>query len=203
MRIKKYNSILDTKIMRQDHRDLYTYTVYTGGHRVPKNPNQSVWWIDGSMVRSQTNYDGVWSPEMAVTIDGYTPWARTSEINHWATLPYIDGCATTQLLPPIRNGDPTWQMLYMHPYSSEQAHHIHSTARIVYVHSGYGECIYGTPENEQTMTLEPGDVLILDKMQPHHFITYENPLVALPLHVWSSVGKEEFNHPMFNGTHEV
>ena len=46
-----------------------------------------------------------------------------------------------------------------------------------------------------------GKVCILDKMCPHHFETDDKPLVVIPLHVWSSVGPSETNHPMFNGTH--
>ena len=47
-----------------------------------------------------------------------------------------------------------------------------------------------------------GDVLIIDKMHPHHFITEKDSLVVLPLHIFSSTGLEN-NHPMMQGTHHV
>ena len=202
MNIQRYRTDEDVKIITSDPNDLYSYEVYVGRHVINVNPNDSVWWVDADMVYCQRggNVDSV---DCAVVIRGYKPWFRASQINPWSTLPYIDGCSTSQLIPPIRSGDPTWQLLYMHPNSSEQAHHIHSTARIVYVYKGSGVCHYGTKTDNKTMNLAEGDVLILDKMLPHHFTTGEDKLIVLPLHVWSTTGREEFNHPMFNGTHEV
>ena len=90
----------------------------------------------------------------------------------------------------------------MPPHTSEQAHHIHSTPRVVFVYKGTGSCEYGLGENKKTMSLNEGDVLIIDKMYPHHFITTDEPLVVLPLHIYSSTNLEN-NHPMMNGTHEI
>ena len=201
MNIVKYTKN-DNQIITGHKNDLYPYSVFIGKQAVEVSPYDSLWYLDGDTVKTKVN-TLVKINEVGILVRGYTPFDRSCQINPWATLPYIDGCATTQLLPPIRMGDPTFQMLHMPPHSSEQAHHIHSTARIVYVYQGFGECIYGTKVKQLTMSLEEGDILVLDKMMPHHFITHEKSLVVLPMHVWSSTGQAEFNHPMFNGTHEV
>lgn len=51
--------------------------------------------------------------------------------------------------------------------------------------------------------LIPGKTVILQKMCPHHFETDSEHLIVLPLHVFSSIGRAEENHPMFNGTHLI
>jgi quercetin dioxygenase-like cupin family protein len=94
-------------------------------------------------------------------------------------------------------------MLYIPKGVSEQEHHIHATARVVYVARGRGKSIVGTPSNSEVYDLNEGDVIILGKMIPHHFETVDSDLLVLPLHVFSSVASEEFNHPMYNGTHRV
>ena len=144
----------------------------------------------------------VHSTQMAVIIRGYTPPKRIAEINSVAVLPYINGAATSQLLPPIRSGDPTFQLLAMPPHTSEQAHHIHSTARVVFIYEGSGTCEYGSKGNTESMPLEKGDVLVIDKMYPHHFVTKEDSLIALPLHIYSST-ESEGGHPMTYGTHQI
>ena len=92
-------------------------------------------------------------------------------------------------------------MLNIPPHSAEQAHHIHSTVRVAYILSGTGRSIVGMEGKIVTEDLYPGKVCILEKMCPHHFETDDDHLVVIPLHVWSSVGAMEVNHPMFNGTH--
>jgi len=101
----------------------------------------------------------------------------------------------------VRLGDPTMQLLYMPAGSSEQEEHIHSTVRVVYILDGSGICIHELSKNRKEISITKGDVLILEKMCPHHFVTEEEPLLCSPLHIWSSVGAMEQNHPMFNGTH--
>jgi len=90
----------------------------------------------------------------------------------------------------------------MPPHTSEQAHHIHSTARVVFVYEGSGICEYGSKGHTESMSLEKGDVLIIDKMHPHHFITEKDSLVVLPLHIFSLTELEN-NHPIMHGTHHV
>jgi quercetin dioxygenase-like cupin family protein len=67
---------------------------------------------------------------------------------------------------------------------------------------GHGYSIMGTSNKTITYELNEGDVVILDKMVPHHFETKDSSLVVLPLHVFSSTTLE-YDHPMFNGTHKV
>ncbi len=83
------------------------------------------------------------SSHFAVVMRGYTPAPRTIGIDGITILPYVNGCSTKQLVPPPRAGDPTLQYLLIPPFSKEQAHHIHSTVRAVYVLSGKGVSIVG------------------------------------------------------------
>lgn len=85
--------------------------------------------------------------------------------------------------------------------SKEQEHHIHSTFRVVLILEGQGKSIVGIENKNIVTDLKPGSVCILEPMCPHHFETDTNQhLVAIPLHIFSSVGAIEKNHPMFNGT---
>jgi mannose-6-phosphate isomerase-like protein (cupin superfamily) len=191
-----------TEVLNNHRNDLYSYTVYKGKHKIKVGERDSCWWIDLEANTVECVSDTtVNSDTLAVVIYGYKPWQRMAEINEWTTLPYVNGCSTTQLLPPIRKGDPTFQLLRIPPHTSEQAHHIHSTARIVYVYSGRGQSVVGQEGAVKTEPLLPGYVMVLDKMVPHHFVTGEEPLVVIPLHIFSSTGLDEHDHPMMNGTH--
>ena len=189
----------DTAIVESTPFDLYQYRAYIGHHRVVTSEKNSYWYLDNDQVICCTGIGIIInSCVLCVEIFGYTPEKRTSTFSRLSDLPYINGCSTKQLIPPNRLGDPTWQMLYMPTFTSEQARHIHSTTRIVYVHSGRGWSHIG----QEKLKLEPGDVIVLDKMIPHHFSTEDESLTVFPLHVFSST-TEEFNHPMFNGTHKI
>lgn len=194
----------ETKIVESGPHDLYQYKAYVGSHLVSTVKTSSYWYIKDNTVISTTGAENlqISSDVLCVEIFGYTPEARTSSFSKLTDLPYINGCSSKQLISPNRLGDPTWQMLYIPPYTSEQAHHIHSTSRVVYVLSGKGTSHIGQAHQLKEFSLEPGDVLILDKMIPHHFSTEDTGLVVLPLHVFSSID-QEFNHPMFNGTHRT
>lgn len=183
--------------------DLYQYVTYIGKHSVLTSKKSSYWYIDNGTVICKTG-DGsiIFSDVLCTEIVGYTPETRTSTFSRLTDLPYINGCSSKQLLHPNRLGDPTWQMLHIPPFTSEQAHHIHSTTRVVYVLAGKGKSHIGQHTKTESFDLEPGDVLVLDKMIPHHFSTDEEGLVVLPLHIFSSID-QEFNHPMFNGTHKI
>jgi hypothetical protein len=192
-----------TEVIESGDQDLYQYKTYLGNHLVETNRRSSYWYISNGEVVSQTgNGIRIHSDTLCVEIFGYTPEKRTSTFGKLTDLPYINGCSSKQLITPNRLGDPTWQMLYIPPYTSEQAHHIHSTARIVYVLSGKGKSHVGQHKATKTFDLVPGNVLILDKMVPHHFSTAKEGLIVLPLHVFSSIN-QEFDHPMFNGTHRT
>jgi mannose-6-phosphate isomerase-like protein (cupin superfamily) len=183
--------------------DLYSYTLYTGPQVVDISERDSCWYIKDNHVHHVHGPVTVDSTHFAVVIYGYKGFDRSAEINDWTTLPYINGCSTTQLLTPIRKGDPTFQLLRLPPHTSEQQHHIHSTARIVYVQSGRGYSVIGASGKHETIDLTPGTIILLDKMVPHHFVTEDEPLVVLPLHIYSSIGQSEWDHPMFNGTHKI
>lgn len=193
----------EQKIVESGTFDLYQYKAYIGKHIVETNTRSSYWYLNHDAVVSKTGSGELFSSEiLCVEIFGYTPETRSSSFSRLTDLPYINGCSSKQLINPNRLGDPTWQMLYIPPFTSEQEHHIHSTSRVVYVLKGSGRSHVGQAEHLEEFDLEPGDVLILDKMIPHHFSTRETGLVVLPLHVFSSID-QEFNHPMFNGTHRT
>jgi mannose-6-phosphate isomerase-like protein (cupin superfamily) len=186
-------------------QDLYQYKVYIGSHKISTDRCHSYWWIKEDLVISQTGSgQDLDTDKVCVEILGYTPEYRSSGFQRGTDLPYINGCSTKQLIPPVRPGDPTFQMLYMPPGTSEQAHHIHATARVVYVLAGRGRSLVGSEGSHVSYDLTPGSVIILGKMTQHHFETDpDSDLTVLPLHIYSSVSSEEFNHPMFNGTHRV
>jgi len=194
----------NTEIVESTYTDLYQYKAYIGKHDIVTNTKSSYWFVDQNIVSCMTGQnENIKSNILCVEIFGYTPEHRTSTYHKYTDLPYINGCSSKQLIPPNRLGDPTWQMLYIPEHTSEQEHHIHSTTRIVYVAKGYGLSHVGT-KNKVTLTeLHPGKIIILDKMVPHHFSTTDSDLLVIPLHIFSSVGSSEQNHPMFNGTHRI
>jgi len=183
--------------------DLYQYQLYTGKQTIPTSSRNSYWYIcNNTVISTSGTGQDIDSDIMCVEIFGYTPETRTSTYSRYTDLPYINGCSSKQLITPNRLGDPTWQLLLLPPYTAEQSHHIHSTSRIVYVAEGRGRSIIGQEGHTTEIDLTPGTIIVLDKMVPHHFITTNEPLLVLPLHVYSSVASEKM-HPMFNGTHEI
>lgn len=191
------------EIIESSQQDLYQYKVYTGKHYIVPDLRSSYWLICDDTVVCYTGDSTFLSEQMCVEIYGYTPEHRTSTFSRGSDLPYINGCSSKQLISPVRPGDPTFQLLHIPAHTSEQAHHIHATPRVVYVASGSGTSIVGTKGSHIKYTLEEGDVIILGKMIPHHFETNNSHLTVLPVHVYSTVGQLEFDHPMFNGTHRV
>jgi len=194
-----------SEIVESSIFDLYQYKVYIGHNKIETNIRASYWYLDMDDTAVSTTGNGgvIVSEHMCVEIFGYTPETRTSTYNRGTDLPYINGCSTKQLIPPVRPGDPTFQMLTIPPYTSEQAHHIHATPRVVYVAKGQGVSIVGTADSQTEYELNYGDVILLGKMTPHHFKTTDSELVVLPIHIFSSIASAEFDHPMFNGTHKV
>lgn len=184
--------------------ELYQYRVFVGHHLIETSVRCSYWLIDGNRVISQTgNNQPLESQCMCVEIFGYTPEYRSSTFDRGTDLPYVNGCSTKQLINANRPGDPTFQYLFIPAGTSEQVHHIHATPRVVYVLKGQGVSVVGTPGKSKKYDLTPGDVVVLEKMVPHHFETSDQDLIVLPLHVFSTVGQQEFDHPMYNGTHKI
>lgn len=193
-----------SKIIDCDESELYQHKIYVGNHTIVTSTRNSYWYVDDTTVHCKSGDGGeLISKKMCVEIFGYTPENKSSTFNKGSELPYINGCSTKQLINAARPGDPTFQLLYIPKGTSEQAHHIHATARIVYVAKGSGQSIVGTSDSNETHDLNEGDVIILGKMVPHHFKTIDESLIVLPIHIFSSIASEEFNHPMFNGTHKV
>ena len=186
--------------------DLYQYNVFPKDYKVLPNKYSSYWYINSRQVGCVSGGELIDNPFilddsiLCVEIIGYTPEARTSSYARGADLPYVNGCASKQLIAPNRLGDPTWQYLNIPAGSMEQNHHIHSTARGVYVLAGEGTSIVGMPSVQKEYKLEAGMVLILPKMVPHHFTAGDKGLVVIPLHIFSST-QLEHNHPMMAGTH--
>jgi len=195
-----FHNISTPEIIESKDHDLYAYRVYVGQHNIPVNKYNSYWFIkDNNTVYAGTQDADFYSDTVCIEIFGYRPETRSSTFSRYTDLPYINGCSSKQLINPNRIGDPTWQMLMIPPHSSEQAHHIHSTVRVVYVLAGQGTSHIGASGRTVDYDLTPGMVLLLDKMIPHHFSTGDSDLFVLPLHVFSST-PAEYNHPMFNGT---
>lgn len=185
--------------------DLYFYTSYIGNHNITVEKGDSVFFLsdDQQTALVAKGPIKIQSHHIATVIRGYMCDNKSSDIGSATHLPYINGCSTKQIFPPIRPGDPTLQMLYMPAHTNEQAHHIHSTVRVVYVLSGRGKSVVGMKNHHQTHHLREGMTMILNGMCPHHFETEDSDLTVLPLHIYSSVGPQEHNHPMFNGTYKI
>lgn len=193
-----------SKIIESGPNELYQYKVYVGFNVIKTDKRSSYWFIDNDTVYCKTGDDTeLTSHKMCVEIFGYTPENRSSTFGRGSELPYINGCSTKQLIPTARLGDPTFQLLYIPEGTSEQMHHIHATPRVVFVSKGRGRSIVGTAGKNTIYDLVENDVIILGKMIPHHFETTDSELIVLPVHIFSSTGSDEFNHPMFNGTHKV
>jgi len=185
--------------------NLYHYKAFIGCHDVAVEAGDCIYYI-GNDARSALLRRGparVESRHLATIIRGYMPEDKSTTIHQGTTLPYVNGCSTKQLFPPERPGDPTLQLLYMPPYTAEQAHHIHSTVRVVYVLSGHGNSVVGIGGHTVTNELSPGMVCLLEPMCPHHFETASEPLLCTPLHIFSSTGRGELEHPMALGTHLI
>ncbi len=194
-----------TAISGSRDTDLYTYKTYIGNHAITVEKGDCVYYYDAKgMALVQSGPMTFQSTIIATVIRGYTPPSRAVEVGRSTHLPYINGCSTRQIFTPERIGDPTLQLLHMPPHASEQAHHIHSTARIVHVLEGRGRCVVGMEQWQAKQELVPGMTLVLHPMCPHHFETDGESLLVLPLHIFSSPPSgSEFNHPMFNGTHQI
>jgi len=183
--------------------DLYYFKTFVGEHKISVEKGDSVFYLSEDEITAYIKCGpaNVTSHHIATVIRGYMSEDKSSTITRKTNLPYVNGCSTKQVFSPERLGDPTLQLLDIPPYSAEQAHHIHSTVRVAYILSGTGRSIVGMGEHYVTEKLYHGKTVILQKMCPHHFETDGEHLIVLPLHVFSSVGMLENNHPMFNGTH--
>lgn len=185
--------------------NLYYYRAFIGPHDVTVEAGDCA-YIVGDDARSASLRRGpvrVPSRHLAAVIRGYMPEDKTTTIQQGTTLPYVNGCSTKQLFPPERPGDPTLQLLHMPPHTTEQVHHVHSTVRVVYVLAGRGTSVVGLGDHTVRHELAPGTICLLEPMCPHHFETASEPLLCMPLHIFSSSGRHELDHPMLYGTHPI
>jgi hypothetical protein len=193
-----------TEIIEANPGNLYYYRCFLGVHEVTVERGDCVYWIgdDLDSAHLRRGPAKVVSRHMATIVRGYMPENKSTSIQQGTTLPYVNGCSTKQLFPPERPGDPTLQLLFMPPHTTEQAHHIHSTTRVVYILRGSGVSVVGTPGHTTRQELAPEMGCLLEPMCPHHFETGPEPLVCVPLHIYSSTAGET-DHPMLRGTHFV
>ena len=196
----------ETEIWHSPDSETYDYSCYVGEHEIDVAKGDSVWWIDvhddgTGTALVITGPEKIHSERFDVVVRGYKAVAQSRDFGDKnMVLPYVNGCSTDQIFPPRRLGDPTLQHLLIPPYSAEQAHHIHSTVRAVYVLKGKGISIVGMEKGTVITELLPGMVCILDPMCPHHFETPQGePIEVIPFHVFSAVPGEN-NHPMMRGT---
>ncbi len=196
----------DTKkptVFESSDEQLYFFKSYIGSHEIEVEFGDSVYFFDDDLKNAIVKKGPckVKSNHLATVVRGYMHPDATMSLKGVTTLPYVNGCSTKQLFPPIRLGDPTLQYLKIPPHSKEQTHHIHSTVRVVLITKGKAKSVVGMEHENIENELKPGTVCILEPMCPHHFETHlDEELIAIPLHVYSSVGMLEKNHPMFNGT---
>lgn len=193
-----------TKIIESSPDEMYSYTAYHGVQQFRVEKGDCAFIKTEDSVQVLRGPIEIASKEFAVVVRGYAPPDKAASLKSRMILPYVNGCSTRQLFPPERPGDPTMQLLTIPPYSSEQAHHIHSTVRVVYVLEGQGWSVVGTATESIRQELVPGMTLVLDNMCPHHFETADSKLLVMPVHIWSALPAGlESNHPMFNGTFMV
>ncbi|SME99794.1 cupin domain-containing protein [Pseudobacteriovorax antillogorgiicola] len=184
-----------------DH--LYHFSTYIGEHTITVEKGDCVYLLDDKKqnVSVHKGPKKITSSHWGIVIRGFMPPDQTVSIEGLPHLPYVNGCSTKQLIYPPRPGDPTLQYLNIPAHSAEQAHHIHSTVRVVYVLKGKGVSIVGMEGKQHREELIPGKVCILEPMCPHHFETpFDESLVVIPLHVFSSASSFENQHPMYSGT---
>jgi hypothetical protein len=201
----QYFSPGTSAVVDSNSADPYRYQLFVGSHHVNVESGDCAFWLSADRTTAHLSRGPcqIISEHFLAIVRGFAPENKTCSITRVTVLPYINGASTKQIFHPDRPGDPTLQLLLMPPHTMEQAHHIHSTARLVYVLEGSGVSVVGQKGNCSTQVLKSGSVIALDKMCPHHFKSFEEHLLVMPLHVWSSTGPEESNHPMFNGTFQV
>ncbi|MCC6217357.1 MAG: cupin domain-containing protein [Polyangiaceae bacterium] len=184
----------------------YHFTTYLGEYAVTVEAGDCCYFLETGargrpVARRVRGPATVQSLRWATIVRGFTPPDASIDLDGGTVLPYVNGCSTKQLFPPPRPGDPTLQYLLIPPCSAEQAHHIHATVRVVYVLEGRGVSVVGMERKRAKRVLEPGMLVVLDPMCPHHFETPQGEwLHVVPLHVWSSTPHEPV-HPMSVGTH--
>ncbi len=202
----KYFETAAPSVFETSAEQLYHFKTFIGENVIEVEFGDCVFYFSDDLQTAfvKRGRCSVKSKHCATIVRGYMPPDASCSLKGTTVLPYINGCSTKQIFPPIRAGDPTLQFLLMPPHSREQLHHIHSTARVVLVLKGRGKSIVGLENSVTERELKPGTVCIFDPMCPHHFETpFSEPLIVAPLHIFSAIQNLETNHPMFNGTIKI
>jgi mannose-6-phosphate isomerase-like protein (cupin superfamily) len=109
---------------------------------------------------------------------------------------YIDGCSNTNLVDPLRSGDPCLNYLYF-PSGINQAYHTHPSLRIGFIVSGNG---YASIDNKE-IPLTAGSIFVLERHALHRFRTEDSHMSLMVFHPDSEDGpRDEFN-PMKSRTY--
>ncbi len=133
------------------------------------------------MIVTRLNYQGMFSLGGPVEAQG--------------RLAYIDGGASSLLIPPVMLGDPCLNAMYFPPHI-DQTLHTHPSDRIGIVIAGGGEV-----KTPQTSThLEAGTLFLIPAHHLHKFCTGDDSLTAVVFHPDSDTGFTHKNHPMLQRT---
>ena len=110
---KILNEYSSDNIIESCYDDLYKYDVYYGEQVIDVDIGDSAWYycfMNGRWFgHTKRGKSVVNSGKLCVVIRGYASADRSVQILG-TNLPYINGCSTESLIPPIRLGDPTMQL---------------------------------------------------------------------------------------------
>lgn len=145
-----------------------------------------------------------YSQLLSVEIPSYKGLSQWTELDvtQPGRLNYIDGCSNTNVIAPLKNGDPCINYLFIPPRTRQTAH-VHPSARVVMVVQGTGIAHFwthtGAPRSE--LRLKEGMKVFLPRFERHCFNTDDDSLSVLVLHPDSDGGPLDEVNPMFTRTY--
>ena len=139
----KYFETSAPDVFEASAEQLYYFKTFIGKHEIEVTRGDCVYFFSDDLQTAfvKRGKCKIESLHCATVVRGYMPPDASCSLFGTTVLPYINGCSTKQIFPPIRAGDPTLQYLYMPPHSREQEHHIHSTVRVVLVLKGEAKAL--------------------------------------------------------------
>ena len=111
-------------------------------------------------------------------------------------LSYIDGCSNTNIVNPLRNGDPCINYLFF-PSDIKQTFHTHPSIRIGVILEGRGFAEI----DKEVFELSKGDKFILDRHARHRFFTTDSFMSLAVFHPDSEDGPRDETNPMKTRTY--